>query len=347
MDSFAEQIMQTGHIPEHLAGSPRPLNALDNGHNAERFGFLLVPGFTYVGFACAVEPLRLANMVAGEARFEAVTATPDGAPVRASNGVLTAPDFSIRELPPLDALFVCGPNPIAYPDERRLVGWLRMLAGRRVALGGIDTGSYLLARAGLLDGYRCTIHWQDREEMLSRFPDIVVSNHLFELDGDRYTSSGGTAAMDMMLQLIARRDDSGRLAAAVADLLVHDRVRDDREPQRVPLRQRLGTSQPRLREAIMIMEANIEEPLRLNELAGHVGLSERQLERLFRRHLDCPPSQYYMELRLNTARQRLLFSEESVTEVARSCGFLSGSHFTRRYTALFGISPSEERRRHP
>jgi transcriptional regulator GlxA family with amidase domain len=240
---------------------------------------------------------------------------------------------------------ICGPNPIRFPREKRLVRWLRGLASRDVALGGIDTGSYLLARAGLLDGYHCTIHWQDMETLLLDFPDIIVSSHLFEIDRNRYTCSGGTAPMDMMLNLIARLDGGGEIAGAAADLLIHDRMRPERDRQRIPLRQRLGTAQPRLAEAIVIMEANLEEPLRLGEIAHHMALSPRQIERLFRNKLACTPGQYYMELRLNRARQRLLHTDESVTAVAQSLGFRSVSHFSRRYSAFFGVTPSDERRR--
>jgi len=330
------------HIPEHLAGVPRPLNAQ---HDApHRFAFLLVPGFTYIGFASAIEPLRMANMAADDIAFGAITVTLDGDPVRASNGVLTTPDHSIDDMPDVHSVIVCGSNPIRYPDTKRLIGWLRGLARKAVELGSIDTGSDLLARAGLLNGYHCTIHWQDRAVMLERYPRIIVSDHLFEIDRDRFTSGGGTAAMDMMLELIRRHDNEPALASAVADLIVHDRMRDSHDRQRIPLRQRLGTLRPKLSAAVAIMEANLEDPIRLSELAEYVQLSERQLERLFRDHLDCTPMQYYMELRLNTARQRILHTDEAITEIGRSCGFSSPSHFTRRYSEMFDITPRQERR---
>ena len=332
------------HIPELFAGPPWPLNQLGEDRCAQRLGFLLVPGFTYIGFASAIEPLRMANMVAAKPGFEALTIAIENAAVAASNGVRTLPDYTIDTAPSVDALFVCGPNPIDFPDEKRLIRWLQTLAHRHITLGGIDTGSYLLASAGLLDGYRSTIHWQDRENMLLAFPRIVISNRLYEIDRDRLTSGGGTAAMDMMLHFIAGFDEDTQRAAAVADLLVHDRIRTDREIQRVPLRQRFGTTQPRLRDVVAIMEANIEEPLDSAELAAHAGLSERQIERLFRDHLCCTPKGYYMELRLNIARTRLLYSEDPIAEIAHSCGFASSSYFSKCYRRLFGAMPSRERR---
>lgn len=332
-------------IPEMFTKAPCPLNQLTDDNRLERVGFLLIPGFTYIGFACAIEPLRMANMVAAAPYFEALTISADGRAVTASNGVRTLPDYAIDSTPPVDVLFVCGPNPIDYPDERRLIHWLYKLKSQRVVLGGIDTGSYLLARAGLLDGYRCTIHWQDRESMLLAFPRVVVSDRIYEIDLDRLTSGGGTAAMDMMLHYMSTMDHSEHLAPAAADLLVHDRIRADRESQRVPLLQQLGTTQPKLRDAIALMEANIEEPIGLPELSAHTGLSKRQLERLFHDKIGCTPNAYYMQLRLKVARTRLLYSEKPISEIAYDCGFGSSSYFARRYRRLFRITPTQERSR--
>lgn len=334
-------------VPAQLAGVPRRLNG-PPGPRAQRHrvGFLLTPGFTHIGFSSAIEPLRMANMVSSAPLFEAITASVDGQIVAASNGVETVPDTALDDLADIDTLLVCGPNPIAFPQPAYLGHRLRRLAAEGVVLGGIDTATVLLARAGLLDGYRCTIHWQDRETMLVAFPDIVVSDHLYEIDRNRLTSGGGTAAMDMMLHYIAMVRADRDLAGAAAALLVHDRIRTGRESQHLPLRHEVGTTQPKLRDAVTIMEANIEEPLALAELARHAGLSKRQLERLFAAELDCTPGTYYMQLRLNIARTRLRYAQASIAEVAHGCGFGSNSYFTRRYSRLFGRTPSEERRRH-
>lgn len=212
-------------------------------------------------------------------------------------------------------------------------------------IGGIDTGADLLARAGLLDGYRCTIHWQDMPAFVDRYPRAIASRQVFEIDRDRYTCSGGTASMDMLLRFIADHPDGSEVAGAVADLLVHERIRDVRDRQRVPLWQRLGPGQGKLSAAVMIMEANTGEPLRLTEVAGHADLSPRQLERLFHDHLECTPAQYYMELRLLAARERLLHSDSPISKIAEQCGFQSAAHLSRRYRQMFGVPPSEDRRR--
>jgi len=335
--------MTAPYIPEHLAAAPCPLNGPTTAEHS--FAFLLIPGFTMVGFASAIEPLRLANMVTDAPLFSAITVAIDSEPVRASNGVPVMPDHTIDSMPPVKTVIVCGANPIRYPDAKRLVKWLRALDRQHVDLGSVDSGSELLARAGLLDGYRCTIHWQDLGLMLARHPRLIVSNRLYEIDRNRFTSGGGTAAMDMMLTLIRRVGNGPEIAAATADLLVHARIREGADQQRVPLRQRLGNTRPKLSAAIEIMEGNLDEPLRMSELAVHVGLSGRQLERLFREHLGCTPSQYYRDLRLYRARRELLHTDHPSGEIASRCGFRSSSHFARRYAELFGVRPAEDRRR--
>lgn len=309
-----------------------------------RFGFFLVPDFTLIGFASATEPLRMANMVARFKRYQWLTITSDGQAVSASNGVRILPDCSIADAPALDALFVCGPNPIPAKGDPPLLVWLRKLSHQGTALGGICTGSYLLARAGLLEGYRCTIHWENADSLLAEFRGIVVSGKIFELDRDRYTCSGGIAPVDMMITLIGTQPGGKELAATVAELLVCERIRTSSDMQRIPLRQKIGTSQPKLSEAVALMESNLEEPLTVDELANYVELSGRQLERLFHEHLKCTPGSYYLKLRLVHARQLLLRTEQSIIDVADACGFASVAHFTRRYSEFFGIPPGRERR---
>ncbi|CAB5562652.1 L-rhamnose operon regulatory protein rhaS [Pseudomonas putida] len=287
----------------------------------------------------------MANLAACRPLFRTVVVAATPEPVTASNGMRVLPDHGIADAPALDALFVVGANPIANDrDSRRLIDWLRQLARQRVPLGGICTGSYLLARAQLLKGYRCTIHWEDIEALKERFPGIVISNQLYELDRDRYTCSGGVAAMDMMLQLVARLPDGQAIAAKAAELLLCDRVRGERDRQRVPLRTRLGNAQPKLSQVVAIMEANLEEPLGLEELATLNEVTVRQLERLFHKYLQRTPSQYYLELRLSRAREMLLRSDAQVREIALACGFTSPAHFSKSYSRFFGLSPLGERR---
>jgi transcriptional regulator GlxA family with amidase domain len=210
-------------------------------------------------------------------------------------------------------------------------------------LGGICTGTYLLARAGLLDGYRATIHWENMASLREIAPNVKVTEELFELDRDRYTVSGGTASLDMMLQLVNKKYGK-ELAASVSEQFVCDRMRGAYDKQRIPLKLLLGSNQPKLTEAVELMEANLEELLNLDDLASLVGISRRQLERLFRKYLHCVPRRYYLDLRLKKARQLLLQTSESVSEIAIACGFVSSSHFSKSYREIFGLSPREERR---
>ncbi|MBO9548025.1 GlxA family transcriptional regulator [Pseudomonas sp.] len=310
------------------------------------FGFLVLPNFTTIGLASAVETLRMANLAARHPLYRTVLIAASPEPVVASNGMRVLPDYSIADAPALDALFVVGANPIdrSRGNTRPLIDWLRQLARQRLPLGGICTGSYLLAKAELLNGYRCTIHWEDLHTLQEHFPDIVISSQLFELDRDRFTCSGGVAAMDMMLQLVARQAGGQDIAAKAAELLLCDRVRGERERQRVPLRTLLGSAQPKLSQVVAIMEANLEEPLGLDELASLNEVTVRQLERLFHKYLQRTPSQYYLELRLSRARELLLRSDVQVREVALACGFSSPAHFSKSYSRFFGLSPLGERR---
>ena len=308
-----------------------------------RFGFLLVPEYSMIAFASAVEPLRMANRLSGRNLYQWRVYTIDGEAVPASNGLRVAPDDAIEKAGRPDAMFICGGVNVGRAWDRALMFWLRRLAQQKIPLGALCTGTYLLAKAELLSGYRSTIHWENMASMREEFPAVVVSPELFEIDRDRYTCSGGTAPLDMMLNLIGRQHGN-HLAVAISEEFVCERIRGRNDRQRVPLRLHLGNSQPKLAEAVQLMEANIEEPMSLDEVATHVGLSRRQLERLFQKHLNCVPTRYYMELRLARARQLLLQTGMSIVDVAFSCGFVSAPHFSKCYRDYFRIPPREERR---
>jgi AraC family transcriptional regulator, glycine betaine-responsive activator len=303
-----------------------------------RFGFLLVPNFTLIGLGSAIDPLRIVNMVAKRSVYEYVTIGETGNAVLASDGVHVLPNFSIANAPKLNAVLVVGPNPIPQSDLEPILRWLKRCDREGAALGGVDTGTYFLARAGLLDGYRCTIHWEDMGELVESFPRLLVSRNLFEVDRNRCSCSGGVAAVDMMIHLIRQAPGGRMLAMAVSELLICQH-RGPEESQPVPLKNLIGAGRPKLIEAVTLMEANIEEPLSMVELASHVGLSSRQLERLFSVNLGCKPSQYYLRLRLDRARQLLKRTDRSVSEIAVACGFVSLAHFTTRYGTTFGVSP--------
>lgn len=308
----------------------------------QRYGLLLVPNFSLIALGAVVDPLRLANGVLGRKVYEFATLGLDREPIASSDGIRVLPDRAIADAGDFDAVFVIGPNPIPRRGFGEISVWLRRLAGRGVALGGVDTGSYFLARAGLLDGYRCTIHWEDRDVLLEQFPQLIVSNHLVEIDRDRYTCSGGVSPLDLMTFLIGRPPGSRDLAVQVSDLLVAQQRSPD-ESQTVPLRQRLAQAPSVLVDALEMMESNVEEPLTPAEIAGYLGISRRTLERLCRQQLGMSPSQKYLEIRLLRARLALLRGNRSLDEVAQSTGFVSLSHFVARYRKVFGRTPAADR----
>ncbi|HXH03125.1 MAG TPA: GlxA family transcriptional regulator [Candidatus Competibacteraceae bacterium] len=305
--------------------------------------FLLVPRFSMIAFTSAVEPLRMANQLTGQTLYRWSVLTLDGQPVPASNGMSIIPDGALSDSGDWSLVMVCGGMDINQAADKNLLFQLRKLANRKIPLGALCTGSYLLAKAELLNGYRCTIHWENMASLREEFPGLIISSELFEIDRDRYTCSGGTAPLDMMLHLIGRQQGAD-LAAAISEEFICERIRDRHDRQRVPLRLRLGTSQPKLIEAVSLMEANLEEPMSPDELARHVGLSRRQLERLFQKYLNCVPTRYYLELRLARARQLLLQTTMSIVDVAFACGFVSAPHFSKCYRDFFGIPPRDERR---
>ncbi len=307
-----------------------------------RFGFLLVPNFSMAAFTNAIEPLRIANRLSGRALYEWEILSTDGGPVLCSNGVTVQADVAIGEAGRLAGVIVCGGIDIHRFSDRTSLSWLRRMDRTGVAVGAICTGAHVLARAGLLEGYRCTIHWENLVSFTEEFPDILVTAQLFEVDRNRMTSAGGTASIDMMLDLIAS-EHGQELAGDVAEQMIHERIRPSNEHQRLSLPGRLGVRHPKLLAIIELMEQNLEEPLGRSDLARQAGLSTRQLERLFRKYLARSPARYYLELRLHRARLLLLQTTMSVMNVALACGFVSASHFTKCYRAFFGRTPYRER----
>jgi transcriptional regulator GlxA family with amidase domain len=314
-----------------------------SGGDPETIGVLLVPRFSMMAFASAIEPLRCVNRMSGRELYRWRLYTGDGGPVAASNGIAIMPHAAVSEAESIELLLVCAGMDVHLYRDREVFSWLRRLARRGARLGALCTGSHILARCGLLDGHRCTIHWENIPGFVEEFPDIEVTTELFEFDRKRLTCSGGTAPLDMMLHLITR-DHGHELAAAVSDQFIHDRIRGPNDHQRMALQSRLGVPDSKLISVISQMEANIEEPLPRGALAASVGLSTRQLERLFRKHLDSTPRHYYLGLRLGRARQLLNQTGMSVLAVALACGFVSASHFSKCYRELYGKTPREDRR---
>ena len=308
-------------------------------------GFLLIPGFALLSYAATVEALRAANRLSGKDLYRWWHSAPDNQPSIASSGVAVLPDFTFgADVGQLDFLLVCaGGNPAVYNDKQTFA-WLRKLARQGVVIGGVSGGPFIVAKAGLLVGRRCTVHWDHMPAFQEAFPDVKLTRSLFELDGDRITCSGGVAGLDMMTALIAR-DHGQELAVAVNDWFVHTSVLDGAGPQRMDLRFRFDVSDEKLLTALKIMEENLEEPLSREELSKLAGLSLRQLERAFRGSLQRGVHQHYLALRLERSRQLLRETSLAIVEIALATGFGSASHFARAFRRVFRFSPREERSR--
>jgi len=338
-------LTQSPPRPAIPAGARRPESQRANERPAkapETIGFLLEKNFAMMGFATAIEPLRQANRLSGKSLYQWRLVSPDGKPVLASNGIELKADHSLADPVRFDAVYVCGGMDSPTLRDRAVFAWLNRLARHGCRIGSISGGTYALARAGLLTGYRCCIHWEYLQPFKEEFPDLEVSDDLFEIDRDRATCSGGTSSLDMMLHLI-RLDHGHDLAMAVAEQAIHTQVREADHRQRLTPAARLGVTHPKLLSVIGLMEQNLEQPLERSVLARRVGLSVRQVERLFHKYLDTRPMRYYLALRLARARQLLTQSDRSILDVALACGFETASHFSKCFHAAYDRTPSNYR----
>lgn len=307
-----------------------------------RFAFLTLPNYSMIAVSNAVEPLRMANSVSGQTAYEWVIASLDGQAVAASNGLALSPTVALADIGRVDVVFVCGGINVREAVSPPLLAALRRMAEQRVPLGALCTGGYALARAGLLDRYRATIHWENLSALREEFPRVVISDQLFTIDRNRFTCSGGVAPLDLMLHLIENKLGV-EISQRVSEQFIVDRIRGDTERQYVPLRAQLGVSHQSLIRVAELMEANIERPLSLERIATATGLSRRQIERLFKRHLNCVPKRYYLEMRLKRARELLLQTAMPIMDITTACGFQSPPHFSKCYRNQFGHPPSAER----
>ena len=308
-----------------------------------RYAFLTLPNYSLIAVANALEPLRMANRLVGQEVYEWSVISMDGRPSDASSGLALSPTGTLEKLGVVDILFVCGGINVREAVSPALLTALRRLADRRVPLGALCTGGYALAKAGLLDNFSATIHWENLSALREEFPRVRISDQLFTIDRDRFTCSGGTAPLDLMLNLIQVKLGP-RISQLVSEQFIVDRVRKDTDRQYIPLRAQVGVSHRGLIRVAQLMEENIEKPLSLEKIAKATGLSRRQIERLFKRDLNCVPKHYYLEMRLRRARELLLQTAMPIMDITTACGFQSPPHFSKCYRIQFGYPPSAERK---
>lgn len=309
---------------------------------AMRIGFFLLEQFSMMSVAAAIEPLRSANRHLGKPFYCWKHLSLSGGPVRASNGMTIAADASLAECPEIDFLFVCAGLDVDPPFRNRINAALQRIRRRGVALGAISTGTFILARGGFIGQKRCTLHWESLSAFREQFPFINVENSLFTIDGDLYTCSGGLAAADMALHIIARAHGAD-VARAVGNQFQIDRIRNADEEQRGGSQERITTFPLPVQRAIHMMQENIEHPLGVDELAEMTGVHTRSLQRHFQSCLRCSPVKYYRRIRLEHSRELLFNTSLPIIDIAQMTGFTSHSQFSACFRKHFGESPNGAR----
>jgi len=316
------------------------------GDLPRNIGFLLIPGFSLLALSSAIEPLRLANQLLGQRHYAWRILTGDGQPARASCGMTITADGKAGQQVDQDnpsCLFViAGFDPWPQPDLH-LKSWLRFLDRRGTILGAVDTGAFLLASAELLGETRTVLHWESAAAFSELFPEVSVSEELYEIDERRLLCAGGAAVLDMMIALIEKTHGPG-LASGIAERLIYGRNRAPAQEQRLALRDRVRLNDPDVLRAITVMENRIETTCSISHIASSANVSKRTLERKFRQHFNQTPKQVYLQCRLDHARRLLRHSDLRVREIAMACGFSSISYFCRAYKRGFSVKPGSDRR---
>jgi transcriptional regulator GlxA family with amidase domain len=295
-----------------------------------------------MAFVSSVEPLRVANRLADKELYRWKVISRDGTPVMASNKMTLVADQSIKSTQKYAKAIICaGFEPETFYGNA-IGKWLKSLDHAGTAIGSIDTGSFFLAWAGLLDGYRATTHWESLDSFTEQFSKVAAEPGLFVIDRSRFTCAGGTAALDMMLYFI-RSKHGHRLAAAVSEQFIHAAIREPKDRQRMEANVRQGVTHSGVVRALSLMESHLEDLLGVEDLCAEAGMSRRQLERMFHKYFTVTPSRYYLDLRLQRARALLQYSDLPIVEIAVACGFGSAAHFSRTYHSWTGKSPTAER----
>ena len=321
----------------HKTGTANPEQAASPVHVT----ILLIPQFAMMAFSGMVEPLRVANRMSGHRLFTWEILSVDGGLVTASNNIQVLAERAIHDVERTEVLVVCSSFQPERYETKPLLAWLKKQAGHGARIGALDTGCHILAKAGLLDNYQVTLHWEAIPAFQEEFPHIKVSRKIFEEDRDRFSCAGGMSSLDMQLHFISQyvgRD----LAVKVSEQFIYEHSRKS-EHQRLDNVFRLGLHNTKLLALVELMESNLEQPIACETLSGLVNVSRRQMERLFRTHLHSSPAEYYLRLRLTKGRQLLQQSHLSILDIALACGFSSPSAFARAYRTVFGYPPSRDR----
>ena len=309
-----------------------------------KIGILMLEGCNSLAMHAFVDPFRCANYLRNAKLYEWSFLSLSEAPVVASNGAsFGGLDLIWETKVSFDLLVVNASWNVERFNQPALLNWLRQQASNGVALCGLDTGAFLLGFAGLLKDKRSSVHYEHIAAFRETFSEVEMGEDLYVIDANRLASCGGVASVDLALEVI-RLHHGLELANAAGRYMFHERLRAGHEGQLPAQQEPTGYTAPqKLRAAIVLMESNLEQLLAIGEIAKSVGLSQRQMERLFNRHTGVSPVRYYLDVRLDRARGLVTQTDMSIFDVAVACGFTSGARFARAYRSRFGLPPSHDR----
>lgn len=321
-------------------------HALDRAAPPRDFYFMMLPKMTMLAFSAAVEPLRIANQLTGKCLYRWYLLSEDGQPVRCSNAVSIVVDGGLTETKPGDTVFVCSGVDGYLAASQRTISWLRDQARHGRTIGGVCTGAFTLARAGLLKDRRFTLHWENQPAFEEIFPELPITNQIFCRDGQIITCGGGNAGIDLFVSLIEEHHGTG-LATKVAEMCLHGLPRGEKNKQRLSIAAELGVRHPKLSAILNDMRAGFAEELDVEELAEKHGLSRRQMERLFHDRLKTSPAAKLRDIRVDQAHSLISETDMSMMEIAVACGFQSQAALRKAYRQRFGVVPSFKMRQQP
>ncbi|GAA6182125.1 GlxA family transcriptional regulator [Shimia sp. NS0008-38b] len=312
--------------------------SVDTVGTADPIVFALQPNLSMLAFTSAIETLRIANQLTGQSLYSWTTMSETGENVRCSNGIEIGIDSALGAPPPNAAIFVCSGVEPEHAASQKMADWVRhqWRTGRRV--GGLCSGAYTLAKAGILEGKDFTLHWENIPPFREHFPHLSPLEQLYAIDGRIMTCGGGVAPMDLFLKLIYERHGA-QLARAVLNMCLHTVQRSENDRQQSSTAAVIGNRSDKLVRIISYFEDHLEETVNLDTLTKNLGVSRRQMERLFKTHLNVTPKKYLQELRLQKARILLAETDMAVVDVATACGYESAGNFSKRFREAYGISP--------
>lgn len=329
-------------MSDNIRRSPAPVLPVDSS-DVRHVVILLLPGFSNLVLGAATAPLMATNSLMGDDQYLIRYAGLNVDQVQAEAGNWLNVE-SVVDIEQSHSLLICGGSPVSYRVDAELTTWLKENAYRYHLIAGLATGSLVMADAGLLSNHRAVLHWWEDGSIFERYPNIRICDESFILDRQRATSRGGTSTMDMMMLLLAK-EHGGEVTESLIQHFIRARIGGTVKTHRKLLTEQQWQEQPKLKDAIELMLSNIEEPLSTDDISGHIGISRRQLERLFRKYLDSVPSKYYQQIRLERARQLLHQTKLSIMDIAMQCGYSSGAHLSTNYRSYYGMTPSDERKR--